>query len=263
MSDNLFITEGSVYQNGSRQEVSQSLPFILDNLHSQLDGTPLERFEAGAEYVDASTGSRWRLKPSSRPAHIRAGIIFNQTTKLAHFDSLSGGGGGGNTDLSVGTITSSTLQVASSTGTSATIPSATATEAGLLTASDKIKLNNLRLQKLDFSVNLLTGSIPVGEVASTRDTFSMPFEIFNATLRVSNGMSNISSSTIFEIKQGTTVYVSFTVPANTPNNTYIQGNIVTPTVVASSTNFTTLSLHTPITLQAVTNLDIILNTRIN
>lgn len=55
---------------------------------------------------------------------------------------VAGGGGGGATNLSVANRTSTTLDVASDTGTDATIPQATITEAGLLTASDKVKLNS-------------------------------------------------------------------------------------------------------------------------
>jgi len=55
---------------------------------------------------------------------------------------VAGGGGGGATNLSVANRTSTTLDVASDTGTDATIPQASTTEAGLLTASDKVKLNS-------------------------------------------------------------------------------------------------------------------------
>lgn len=55
---------------------------------------------------------------------------------------VAGGGGGGATNLSVTNRTSTTLDVASDTGTDATIPEASITEAGLLIATDKVKLNN-------------------------------------------------------------------------------------------------------------------------
>ena len=49
----------------------------------------------------------------------------------------------GTTNLSVGNKTSTTLDVESSTGTNATIPSVTTSEAGLSSAADKIKLDGI------------------------------------------------------------------------------------------------------------------------
>jgi len=48
----------------------------------------------------------------------------------------------GSTNLSIANKTGTTLDITSDTGTDATIPGATTTEAGLLSAIDKIKLNN-------------------------------------------------------------------------------------------------------------------------
>jgi len=50
---------------------------------------------------------------------------------------------GSNTNLSVANKTSTTFDVLSSTGTDVTLPQATITEAGLLIATDKVKLNSL------------------------------------------------------------------------------------------------------------------------
>ena len=47
----------------------------------------------------------------------------------------------GTTDLAIGTIDDSTVQVTSSTGTDATLPAATTTTAGVMTAADKTKLD--------------------------------------------------------------------------------------------------------------------------
>ena len=57
--------------------------------------------------------------------------------------AASGGGGGGATNLSVTSRTSTALTVASDTGTDAVIPAASSTEAGLLVAADKVKLDAL------------------------------------------------------------------------------------------------------------------------
>ena len=55
----------------------------------------------------------------------------------------SGGGGSGTTNLSIANRLNASLDVASSTGTDATIPSATDTQAGLLTASNKRTIDTL------------------------------------------------------------------------------------------------------------------------
>ena len=52
-----------------------------------------------------------------------------------------GGGGGEDTDLSIANRGATTLDVASSTGTDATVPAASTTEAGLMTAADKTALD--------------------------------------------------------------------------------------------------------------------------
>ncbi len=56
----------------------------------------------------------------------------------------AGGGGGGATDLSIGTRTASTLDINSSTGGGATVPGATISLAGLMSATDKEKLNGIQ-----------------------------------------------------------------------------------------------------------------------
>jgi len=53
-----------------------------------------------------------------------------------------GGGGGIGTNLSIGSISTTTVDIQSSTGTSATIPEATVSTAGLLNSTDKTTLSN-------------------------------------------------------------------------------------------------------------------------
>lgn len=54
-----------------------------------------------------------------------------------------GGSGGGSTNLSVGSKTSTTLDIESSNGTNTTVPSVTTSEAGLSSAADKTKLDGI------------------------------------------------------------------------------------------------------------------------
>lgn len=57
--------------------------------------------------------------------------------------TATGGGGGGTTDLAIANRTEESLDVTSSTGEDATIPAASGTEAGLMSAADKLKLDEV------------------------------------------------------------------------------------------------------------------------
>ncbi len=64
--------------------------------------------------------------------------VYNSTTgKLEYQDKSTS-----STNLSIANKTATTFDIASDTGTDATVPQATITEAGLLIATDKVKLNN-------------------------------------------------------------------------------------------------------------------------
>ena len=65
----------------------------------------------------------------------------------------SGGGGGGNTNLGIANRTATALDVTSDSGTDATVPEATVTDAGLLNATDKQKLSHVSITQ---AVNLDT-----------------------------------------------------------------------------------------------------------
>ncbi len=66
-------------------------------------------------------------------------LTKDTTTGNAIFKPAAGGGSG--TNLSIGTTTSTTVDINSDTGNNATIPAATTSVAGLLIASDKTKLD--------------------------------------------------------------------------------------------------------------------------
>lgn len=68
---------------------------------------------------------------------------FATTTTLLSVCASGGGGGGGTTNLGIGTRTGTAVQITSSSGTSASFPSATTTQAGALSATDKTKLDGL------------------------------------------------------------------------------------------------------------------------
>lgn len=77
-------------------------------------------------------------------------------------------GGSSTTNLSVANKTTTTFDILSSTGTDVTLPAATTTEAGLLIATDKVKLNNLGTASY---LNVpASGNAANGEVVKGNDT---------------------------------------------------------------------------------------------
>lgn len=87
-------------------------------------------------------------------------------------DPQAGGGGGSNTDLSLGTRTGTTVTINSSTGTNVAIPSATTSQSGMLSASDKVKLNNALIEESDPSVPSYVKSISNGNISNWNTAYS-------------------------------------------------------------------------------------------
>lgn len=87
---------------------------------------------------DGSVGTP--LKIAQQGASSGQVLKWNGSTWAPGTDN-TGGGGGGSTDLAIGTVTSTTVQVTSSTGTPAVIPAATTSLAGVMTSTDKTNLN--------------------------------------------------------------------------------------------------------------------------
>lgn len=78
------------------------------------------------------------------------GSASNEGTDLAEWinegfadGTLQGGGGAGSGNLSLGTITNTNIPINIDTGTDVSLPSATTSTAGLLSGTDKTKLDNL------------------------------------------------------------------------------------------------------------------------
>ena len=79
----------------------------------------------------------WGLETDTRKLK-----IGNGTSAWNALDYYSTGGGGSATDLSVGTRTATTMVIASSSGVDATLPAATTSQAGLMTAASLALLNS-------------------------------------------------------------------------------------------------------------------------
>jgi len=72
------------------------------------------------------------------------------------------------TDLAVANRTANTIDVTSSDGTAATIPEVTSTEAGLLTATDKVKLDTIETNAKDDQVASEVPVTPNGNLSSNQ-----------------------------------------------------------------------------------------------
>jgi hypothetical protein len=103
---------------------------------------------------------------------VPVGVNLTATGDGTHYLSDDGTyklvSGASGTNLSVANKTSTTFDVLSSTGTDVTLPAATITEAGLLIATDKVKLNNLGTASY---LNVpASGNAASGEVVKGNDT---------------------------------------------------------------------------------------------
>ena len=93
--------------------------------------------------------------------NIQAAGLTDGTTTKTMTEVLAGGGGSGTTDLGIANRGATTLDVTSSTGDNATIPAATTSLAGLMTADDKTLLGNVGNPLLyQGTVDLTTATVP-------------------------------------------------------------------------------------------------------
>ena len=114
---------------------SDLTPVIADEL------VPLSVVQAFRFHVSALGGRRWVLIEPTDLTNTQAQDATNMHFGLVSGEVLAGAvqahsTGSGSTDLSIGTRTGTTLVVESSSGTNATLPEATDTEAGLLSGAD-------------------------------------------------------------------------------------------------------------------------------
>jgi hypothetical protein len=158
---------------------------------------------------------------------------------------VAGGGGGGATNLSVANRTSTTLDVASDTGTDATIPQASTTEAGLLTASDKVKLNSTTGTNTGDQTSIvgITGTKAQFDTAVTDGNFLYVGDISQYT-------DELAQDAIGAMVDSTLVYVDGTplltraaltgdvTASQASNATTIATNVVTNTKLAQAPTLT-------------------------
>lgn len=105
--------------------------------------TALDAKLAKASNLSDVTNRQTSLDNLTDVANATNEYILTKDTATGNAVFKAAPGGAGGTNLSIGTITGTTLDINSDTGNDATIPAATLSNAGLLTSSDKAKLNGV------------------------------------------------------------------------------------------------------------------------
>lgn len=144
------------------------------------------------------------------------------------------GGGTGNTDLGIANRTSTTLDVTSSTGNDATLPSASNTEAGLMSAADKFKLSGIAAGA---EVNVNADWNAVSGDAQILNKPNIPSVTGLASISYVDAQDNTKQNNIQYQEEGSNLgaagtvnTVNFTGAAVTASRT---GNVLTVDVTAS------------------------------
>lgn len=133
---------------------------------------------------DGSVGTP--LKIAQQGATSGQVLKWNGTTWAPAADA---GGGGGATNLTVGNQNTNTLDVISDTGTDATVPAATASLAGLMSAADKTKLDSDNDQLITNEGSLTLGAgTGTTSLINSNTSGSTPI-----TITVSTGLSSSES----------------------------------------------------------------------
>jgi len=78
---------------------------------------------------------------------------------LVSHEAIPSGGGGGTTNLALGTATTTTQPITNSNGTGFTLPASTTSVAGLLSATDKTKLDGIASGANNYSLPVATSSV--------------------------------------------------------------------------------------------------------
>ncbi len=136
---------GGITLNTSIMDKDKTTNYKIINysskFHSSYSNRTLVDKEYVVNYIDTTKISLGQLEQAS--ASVGQVIKWNGTSWAPASDDTGGGGGGGGANLSVTGQTSTTLTISSDSGTDATVPAATTSLAGLMTAADKVKLNDL------------------------------------------------------------------------------------------------------------------------
>jgi|GEM_PF-5118852 len=106
-------------------------------------------------------------------------------------------------DLAIGTRTDTTMPVTNSNGTGVTLPAATTTQAGLLSGTDKTKLNSLSNYTLPTASASVLGGVKVGSGLSINATTG----VLTATNTANGTVTNVTGTAPVNVTNGTTAPV--------------------------------------------------------
>lgn len=125
------------------------------------------------------TGKRFEIIDGVLETYEAGDGLPGSTAGTNTYPGLSGSG---STDLSIGTHTSTTLDIVSSSGDDVTLPAATTTLSGLLTGADKAKLNDIQEGAInqttaDGRYRLQSANIPANEITGTFQDSQIPSSV--------------------------------------------------------------------------------------
>jgi hypothetical protein len=102
-------------------------------------------------------------------------------------------------------------------------------------AFNKSQWNTIGVEDRQLTLTVEGGGITAGDYGPITseypsfETFDSSLTIVGATMKV-RGLSTIATSRTILVKSTTTTYLTFNIPANTPNGTTINGVITTPLI---------------------------------
>lgn len=197
------------------QDASGTVAFLSD-----ITGGATNLAEANATTttvdVTSDTGTDATLQSAST---IRAGLMSK-----AKFDEVEANNSkvsNVSTDLSIGTVTGTTVDVNSSDGTNATIPQATITEAGLMSAADKVILDNITdtddQTATEVTYSNATSGLTATDVQAAIDEVELRVDTNDA--KVSNVTTNLgtANNTATNIDVTSSDGTEATLPSATPS----------------------------------------------
>lgn len=218
--DQVGVANGVASLDGSGQLPAGQLPANVDNIKNNYAGTaaPVATDDTAAGY---EVGSHW-LDTTNDKAYVcldatAAAAVWIETTQT------------GGANLSIANKTATTLDVASDTGTDATVPAATVSEAGLMTSTDKSKLDGITGTNTGDEVQATETVAGIAEIATQAETDTgtddtrivTPLKLKNWTglagigsilsTTVSIDATTVGNTTLFTVPTGKLAVVRFAI----------------------------------------------------
>ncbi len=269
MANNQFkVLQNDTYKDGTKQtrneleimilEPNKKLEDVFTYVHEISDTTIYE------ENTGTSTEKQLVLKSQYvKDDSTLVNVLLTTANKLTYMREIGAGGSGGSgspANLALGTATATTQPITNSNGTGVTLPSATTTAAGLLSAADKVILDGLATGVGESALigDGTTPAIPTPNLANwklnTVYVFNTNATIPALTLADGTVITTVEAgSSLKMVKTGASTYAytlndaidkgalpTFVkVPISLDFNTITAGGVY-PTFGAGSTDFTTL-----------------------